>query len=105
MDEILFEVLKAVVIISVMVIVRYVVPWIKSHTAVTKNNLVAAMVTEAVQYAEQIFKGQVGKGEEKKAIVTEFLKKYLNEKNIVLSDEQLNTLIESAVYAMNKEAK
>lgn len=42
-------------------------------------------------------------GPEKKTIVTKFLKKQLQKKNISISDEQLNTLIEAAVYAMKQE--
>lgn len=101
MDDILFEALKAVIIIAIMVTVRYVVPWIKEYTGLAQNQLISDIVTAAVQYAEQIYKGQGGSGAEKKAIVTEFLKKQLKEKNIAFSDEQLDTLIESAVFAMN----
>ena len=41
-----------------------------------------------------------GSGAEKKAIVTEFIKKLLLQKNIALSDEEINTLIEAAVRQM-----
>ena len=43
------------------------------------------------------------RGPEKKAIVTKFLKEQLQQKNISISDEQLNTLIEAAVYELKKE--
>ncbi|MCM1089134.1 MAG: phage holin [Muribaculaceae bacterium] len=104
MNEILFEVLKAVIIISVMVAMRYLVPWMKEHTELAKNQMVQDIVRAAVQYAEQIFKKEPGAGADKKAVVTEFLKKLLLAKNISISDEQLDALIESAVYAMNKAA-
>ena len=42
-----------------------------------------------------------GAGTEKKAIVTEFLKEILTAKNISISDDQLDKLIEAAVFAMN----
>lgn len=103
MNEILFEVLKAVIIISIMVAMRYVVPWIKENTDLAKNQILMDIVTAAVQYAEQTI-GK-GSGAEKKAIVTEFLKKQLEAKNLSISDEQLNALIESAVYAMNLAKK
>lgn len=101
MNSILFEVLKAVITISIMVVLRYLVPWIKSNTELLKNQMVQDAVTAAVQYAEQCFKKEPGSGAQKKAIVTEFLKKQLLAKNIAISDEQLETLIESAVFAMN----
>lgn len=39
-------------------------------------------------------------GKEKKAIVTQFLKEILQEKNIALSDKQIEILIEAAVKQM-----
>lgn len=105
MNEILFEVLKAVIIISIMVITRYAIPWIKEYTELAKNQTVTNLITAAVQYAEQTIKKETGSGKEKKAIVTEFLKEQLEAKNISISDEQLNALVESAVYAMNEAKK
>lgn len=101
MNEILFEALKAVIIITIMVVTRYLIPWIKKNTELAKNQIVQDTITAAVQYAEQCFKKEPGSGAEKKAIVTEYLKKQLQAKNISISDEQLNALIESAVFAMN----
>lgn len=99
MNEILFEVLKAVIIVSIIVGMKYIIPWIKENTDLTKNQILMEIVTAAVQYAEQTIT-DAGAGAQKKAIVTEFLKGQLLAKNISISDEQLNTLIESAVYAM-----
>ena len=42
-------------------------------------------------------------GQDKKAYVTEFLKEILIAKNIALSDEQLDVLIEAAVKQMKIE--
>ena len=42
--------------------------------------------------------------QEKKEIVTEFLKTQLQAKNISISDEQLNALIESAVYVLRQNS-
>ena len=53
----------------------------------------------AVDAAEQTIKAS-GAGAEKKAIVTEFLKEMLTAKNISISDDQLDKLIEAAVFAM-----
>lgn len=105
MNEILFEVLKAVIIISIMVIVRYAVPWIKEYTELAKNQTLMSLITAAVQYAEQTIRKEAGSGAEKKAIVTKFLKEQLSAKNISITDEQLNALVESAVYAMNEAKK
>ena len=105
MNEVLFEVLKAVIIISIMIFTRYLIPWIKENTELAKNQTVMSLITAAVQYAEQTIRPEPGSGAEKKAIVTEFLKEQLAAKNISITDEQLNALVESAVYAMNEAKK
>ena len=104
MNEILFEILKAVIIIAIIVVVRYAVPWIRNNTELAKNEFLMSIVTAAVQYAEQTITGK-DSGAEKKAIVTEFLKTQLAAKNVSITDEQLNALIEAAVYAMNEAKK
>ena len=104
MNDILFEVLKAAVIIAIIVTVRYVVPWVRENTDLAKNQILMEIVTAAVQYAEQTVKGK-GTGPEKKAIVTEFLRYQLTAKNLAIYDDQLDALIESAVYALNQAKK
>jgi len=101
MNDILFETLKAVVVLAVILITRYAVPYLKQIVENSKYEWVVKMVDVAVKAAEQTIKD----GEkDKKTIVTEFIKSQLIQKNISISDEQLDNLIESAVYAMN-EAK
>lgn len=101
MNDVLFEILKAVVVLAVVLITRYAVPYLKQIVDNSKYELVVKMVDVAVKAAEQTIKD----GEkDKKTIVTEFIKSQLIQKNISISDEQLDNLIESAVYAMN-EAK
>lgn len=63
-----------------------------------KLNLVAQWAYKAVLMAQQTMKATDGK--EKKAIVTQFLKELLQEKNIALSDTQIEILIEAAVKQM-----
>lgn len=59
------------------------------------------MVTQAVLYAQQVLTSK--SGAEKKAIVTDLLKEMLTAKNISITDEQLNILIEAAVKQMKME--
>lgn len=100
MNSILFEILKAVVILAVILLTRYAVPYLKQILENSKYEWVVKWVGVAVQSAEQTIKD----GEkDKKTIVTEFIKSQLIQKNISISDEQLDNLIESAVYAMNEE--
>ena len=87
MSDICFEGLKILVMVAVLVLTRYVLPWVKSKADSEKLNL-----------AQQTMKATDGK--EKKAIVTQFLKELLQEKNIALSDTQIEILIEAAVKQM-----
>ena len=57
---------------------------------------------QAVHAAEQAH--QALPGPERKAIVTDFLKRVLQQKNIALSDEEIDILIEAAVKEMNAAA-
>lgn len=104
MSEVLFEVLRAVVILSVILLMRYAVPYIRQLVENTKYAWLEKWVELSVKSAQQTVFGDKS-GPEKKAIVTKFIKELLIKKNITISDEQLETLIESAVYIMKNEEK
>ena len=99
MNDVVFEILKAVLVLVIILIAKYLVPWIKLQV---EHEWLLKWVELAVRSAEQTVLGDKT-GPEKKAIVTKFLKEQLQQKNISISDEQLNTLIEAAVYAMKQE--
>ena len=86
MNDIIFEALKLLIMVCVAVIARYVIPWLKSRIEQDKMAAIEKMVTQAVLYAQQVLTSK--SGAEKKAIVT---------------DEQLNILIEAAVKQMKME--
>lgn len=98
MRDIYLEIAKLVLMILAALITRYAIPWIRAKT---ENSVMQALIDwtgQAVLAAEQTH--DAGTGAEKKAIVTEFIKKLLIQKNISLSDEEINTLIEAAVRQM-----
>lgn len=99
MDEILFEVLKCVVIVACIAITRYVIPYFKEMATKENGVIVMALVQSAVQYAEQCFTDN----EKKKDVVTEYMIDELNKRHITITQEQLNILIESAVYTLNQD--
>lgn len=99
MNDIIFEALKLLIMVCVAVIARYVIPWLKSRIEQDKMAAIEKMVTQAVLYAQQVLTSK--SGAEKKAIVTDLLKEML--KNISITDEQLNILIEAAVKQMKME--
>ena len=102
MNDVVFEILKAVVVLVITLAARYFIPWIKQQLENTKQGWIVKWVELAVKSAEQTILGDKT-GPEKKAIVTKFIKEQLQQKNISVSDEQLSILIEAAVYAMKKE--
>lgn len=101
MRDIILELLKLTIMIATLVITRYVVPWIKAKTQSDTMSVLIDWVMQAVMAAEQTH--DAGSGAEKKAIVTEFIKKLLIQKNISLSDEEIEMLIEAAVRQMKME--
>lgn len=101
MRDIILEVLKLTIMIATLLITRYAIPWIKAKT---ENSVMQALIdwtAQAVLAAEQTH--DAGTGAEKKAIVTEFIKRLLIQKNISLSDEEIEMLIEAAVRQMQLE--
>ena len=103
MNEILFEVLNAMVMLLTVLFVRYAIPYVKLKVEDTKYAWLVKWVELSVKSAEQTIVGN-NTGAQKKAAVTEFIRNLLVKKHISISDEQLDTLIESAVYVMNRGA-
>lgn len=107
MNEILFEIIKVVVLVAVLVVTRYLIPWLKDKIGAEKLVQIEKWVKYAVEMAQQVHWSQPG--EDRKAIVTEFLRDILIAKNISISEKQLDVLIEAAVKEMkiqeNKEAE
>lgn len=101
MNEIIFELLKIVVMVAIVLIMRYFIPWVKERIGADKLTQIERWVRYAVLKAQQVMWSE--NGADRKAYVTEFLRGLLIEKNIALSDEQLDVLIEAAVKQMKIE--
>lgn len=102
MNEVLFEILKAVIVLAVVILVRYAAPYLRMKAEESQYAWIIKWAEIAVKAAEQTVFGD-GSSEEKKEIVTKLLKEMLIKKNISISDEQLDSLIEAAVYAMKQD--
>ena len=101
MNDILFELLKLIVMIAVLVVMRYAIPWLRARISVEKMTEIEKWAEKAVLMAQQVYWNK--SGEERKEIVTEFLREMLIAKNISISGEQLEILIEAAVKQMKIE--
>jgi len=101
MSEIVLEILKVIVMLAVLWMTRYLIPWIKDQIGAKQMEEIRAWVNDAVLMAQQVHDAKPGA--ERKAIVVDLLRNMLIEKNIDISQEQLDTLIEAAVKAMKMQ--
>ena len=99
MSEIIFEVVKILVMIVVLAFARYAVPWMKEMLGEVKYTQIEREFSKLV-YAIQERYGNDISGAERRAIVTEKIKEFLQAKNISLTDEQIRELNDAAVKAM-----
>jgi LL-H family phage holin len=99
MTDLVFYIINLLLVIIISLIARHVIPYLKEQLGAEKLEAIEKWTNYAVLAAEQTLQTQSGSN--KKAYVTQFLKELLTAKNLALSDEQINILIESAVKAMN----
>lgn len=103
MNEMIFEIMKLIVMIAVFIVTCYLIPWVRGKIGQDKLDEITKWVNVAVLMAQQVYFAKTGA--ERKAIVVDLLKNILIAKNISISDEQLDMLIEAAVKAMRIEEK
>ena len=99
MNDILYAVIRVLLMAILAVVARYLVPWIRTALAGSKYQLAGAIVSDLVQAVEQTLVGS-GRGEEKYDFVLRLAKKAFAKYNIEITEEQLSALIESAVWAL-----
>lgn len=78
-------------------LMRYVIPNIKSKTSANQMELIRAAVKSAVYAVEQLYKSKPG--QEKKQMVIDFLK----EQGYILEDKQVESQIEYLIEQFVKE--
>ena len=100
--ELIMEILRVLVAAAVFVITRYVIPAVREWTRGTQLEHVIKWAYRAVLAVEQTCGAYTGP--QKKKIVTDFIRQMLIRKNITLSDDEINMLIEAAVKEMNQQA-
>ena len=110
MNELIFNVLLAVITALVGIVVKQLIPYLKAKQTETTAKLrqtkwswTADIIDAAVRAVEQTAQGAIH-GEDKKKIAMEYTKSVLLKSGISMSDEQISTLIEAAVQAMNAQA-
>lgn len=99
MDENLFKIILALISILGTILTGVIVPYIREKIGNERLAKYEYWASMAVQCAEMMFKEQ-GMGKDKKEYVVNFLNEMFNKNKIVITQEQLNILIESAVKNM-----
>ena len=79
MRDIVLELLKLTIMIATMLVTHYLIPWLKAKTQNETMHALIDWAVQAVLAAEQIHE----------------------QKNIALSDEDIDVMIEAAVKQMN----
>ena len=99
MNDVLFKIILALISILGTVITGVVVPYIKEKLGNEKLAKYEYWASMAVETAEMIFKEQ-GMGETKKEYVVNFLNEMFNKNKVVITEEQIEILVESCVKEM-----
>lgn len=97
MNEITFTILKIAITVCSVLVTYYLIPYIKTLTKKSEYAEIFQMIEDAVNAAEQTIK-ESGQGKAKKAQVIAYATAWLNERGIKITEEQLSTLIEAAVF-------
>ena len=101
MDEKLFKVIMSLIPVLGTIVTYFVIPYIK--TLIDNENLkkYKEWANMAVKCAEMLWK-ESGMGTDKKAYAVQFLSDMFNKNKVVITEEQLNVLIEASVQELNK---
>lgn len=99
MNEILFQIILGVVSILGAILTGIVVPFVKEKIGNEKLAKYEEWALMAVECAEMLFKEQ-GMGEQKKQYVIDFLNKMFNKNRVVITEQQIEVLVEAAVKSM-----
>ncbi len=91
----LTQIVIAVIGLVSLIVTTVIVPYYKSKTTREQRENIAFWAKLAVEAAEKIYK-ESGMGLKKKT----FVEKFLADHGIILDEEQLNVVIESAVLEM-----
>ncbi len=104
MDEKLFEIILGIISLAGLILTGVVIPLIKEKIGNEKLAKYEEWATLAVRSAEMLFP-EKGVGATKKKYVVEFLNEMFNKDKVVITEKQIEILIESAVKAMKLEEK
>ena len=102
MDERLFQIIIAVIPVLCTILTVYIIPLIKKKIGNENLAKYEYWVNIAVKAAEMIWV-ETGHGTDKKRYVVDFINNMFNSKKTVITESQLDALIEAAVKNLKLE--
>lgn len=103
MNEIMFTILEAVVSLVIILVMRYLLPYLRFKLSSLINETLWDAIIKAVKSVQQ--DPRFSLGVEKKEEVMVRITAWAVKHGVNITQEQLSQLIESAVWTMNKEDK
>lgn len=100
-NQMLYNLLYIVVAVIGLVITRFVIPWVYAHADKTKIEMVTKFIKQIVDALEQMHYGEKKAGEIKKAEAVKLVSDFCKKHHVNLTEEQISSLIEAAVWDMN----
>ena len=101
MNEGLFNIILTLIPVFGAIITYFIVPFIKSSISEKQLAQYKEWAILAVKTAEMLWR-ESGRGEDKKQYVVNFLNDMFNKNKVVITDQQLEVLIEAAVKEMKE---
>lgn len=102
MEQIVTTAIELVVLIVAALIGRYLIPLLKTRLDADKLELFTIWALKFVKTAENVIVGDK-RGNERREIVTAWLKEKADEIGIELTEDQIRTLLEDAYTTMMQE--
>ena len=102
MDERLFQIILMLIPILGAIITSFVIPFIKEKIGAEKLAKYEYWATLAVKAAEMMWT-ESGSGATKKQYVVDFLNNMFNKNKVVITEQQIEILVESMVKQMKLE--
>ena len=97
----IFDLIIAIIPVLGVILTSFIIPYFKEQIGNEKLNKYQEWANMAVKAAEMLFT-ESGMGKEKKENVVKFLTEQFNKNKVVITEEQMNILIESAVKMMKE---
>lgn len=104
MDQRIFDLIMAIIPVLGVILTSFIIPYFKEMIGNEKLNKYQEWANMAVKAAELLFT-ESGMGAEKKEYVVKFLTEQFNKNKVVITEEQMNILVESAVKSMKEIEK